>query len=118
MSKEFSVLIVDDEEPIRELLAECLRDKYRCVTARSAAEAASLLSTYHFNLLLTDLEMPGSSGFELCKQVKNLGGNTVVIVVSGMTHINYAIEAIKHGAFDYIAKPFTIDAVRQSIDRA
>jgi response regulator RpfG family c-di-GMP phosphodiesterase len=118
MSKDFSVLIVDDEEPIRELLAECLRDKYRCMTARNASEASALLSTHHFNLLLTDLEMPGGSGFELCKLVKNLGSNTVVVVVSGMTHINYAIEAIKHGAFDYLAKPFTIEGVRQAIDRA
>ncbi len=118
MSKEFSVLIVDDEEPMRNLLALCLNDKYRCVTAGNAAEASSMLSKSYFNMLLTDLEMPGASGFELCKQVKDSGQDTLIVVVSGMTHIRYAIEAIKHGAFDYIAKPFDMDTIRMVMDRA
>jgi response regulator RpfG family c-di-GMP phosphodiesterase len=116
--KENSILIVDDEEPIRNLLARYLSNQYTCLTAASAAEATALLSSGYFNLVMTDITMPGASGIELCQFVQRTCPETVVVVVSGMTDINYAIDAMRHGAFDYITKPFDLPQVQLAIERA
>lgn len=117
-NKDISILIIDDEEPIRRLLASYLSDSYRCVAAASANEATTLLTGSSFNLVLSDINMPGTSGTELCQYITKAYPDTVVIMVSGMTDINYAIEAMRQGAFDYITKPFDLGQVQVSIDRA
>ncbi len=117
-NKDASILIIDDEEPIRRLLVTYLSDSYRCVAAASANEATTLLSGSSFNLVLSDINMPGTSGTELCQYINKAYPDTVVIMVSGMTDINYAIEAMRQGAFDYITKPFDLGQVQISIDRA
>lgn len=117
-NKEVSILIIDDEEPIRRLLALYLSEDYNCVTASSADEASVLLSASSFNLVMTDITMPGSSGIELCQHIHHAYPDTVVIMVSGMTDINYAIEAMRHGAFDYVTKPFDLQQVLMAVDRA
>ncbi|MEN3333917.1 MAG: cyclic di-GMP phosphodiesterase [Blastocatellia bacterium] len=116
--KDISILIVDDEEPIRRLLAMYLSDDYTCVTAGSADEATMLLGSSCFNLVITDITMPGTSGIELCQYVHKAFPETVVVMVSGMTDIQYAIEAMRHGAFDYVTKPFDLTQVLISVDRA
>lgn len=115
---DISILIIDDEEPIRRLLATYLADRYRCVSADSADEATSLLSRGDFNLVLTDINMPGTSGTELCQYINRAYPDTVVIMVSGMTDISYAIDAMRQGAFDYLTKPFDLAQVQLSVDRA
>jgi len=117
-NKDVAILIIDDEEPIRRLLAAYLSDSYRCVAAGSAHEAMTLLSGSSFNLVLSDINMPGTSGTELCQYVNKAYPDTVVIMVSGMTDITFAIEAMRQGAFDYITKPFDLGQVQVSIDRA
>ncbi len=114
----FSILIVDDEEPIRKLLTAYLSDDYNCVTASSADEATSLLAGGTFNLVLSDITMPGTSGLELCQYINKACPETVVIMVSGMTDIEYAIEAMRHGAFDYVTKPFDLSQLMMAVDRA
>ena len=116
-NKEVSILIIDDEEPIRRLLALYLSDEYTCVTASSADEATALLEASSFNLVMTDITMPGTSGIELCQFIQQAYPETVVIMVSGMTDINYAIEAMRHGAFDYVIKPFDLSHVLMAVDR-
>ncbi len=116
-NKEISILIIDDEEPIRRLLALYLSDEYTCVTAGSADEATALLASSSFNLVMTDITMPGTSGIELCQYIQQAYPETVVIMVSGMTDINYAIEAMRHGAFDYVVKPFDLSHVLMAVDR-
>jgi len=116
--KDVSILIVDDEEPVRRLLATYLSNHYACVTAADAKEAAVLLDSSCFNLVMTDITMPGSSGIELCKYVQEAWPDTVVLMVSGITDIQYAVEAMRHGAFDYITKPFDLAQVLSAIDRA
>jgi response regulator RpfG family c-di-GMP phosphodiesterase len=116
--KDITILIVDDEEPIRRLLAMYLSNDYNCVTAASADEATVLLGSNSFNLVITDITMPGTSGIELCQYVQKALPETVVIVVSGMTDIHYAIEAMRHGAFDYVTKPFDLTQVLLAVDRA
>ena len=117
-NKEVSILIIDDEEPIRRLLALYLSDEYTCVTASGADEAIALLAGGAFNLVVTDITMPGTSGIELCENINQSHPDTVVIMVSGMTDINYAVEAMRHGAFDYIVKPFDLSHVLMAVERA
>ena len=113
-----SILIVDDDEAIRSLLTECLDESYWCVTAASAEEAFSLLATNTFNLVLSDITMRGKGGFGVCAHVQENFPLTVVVMISAMTHINYAVEAMRLGAFDYITKPFDLSQVAFAVDRA
>lgn len=117
-NKDVAILLIDDEEPIRRLLEAYLSDSYRCVAAGSAQEAMTLLSGSSFNLVLSDINMPGTSGTELCQYISKAYPDTVVIMVSGMTDITYAIEAMRQGAFDYITKPFDLGQVQVCIGRA
>lgn len=117
-NKKISILIIDDEEPIRRLLAMYLSEEYTCVTAASADQATALLSESSFNLVITDIAMPGTSGIELSQYIRQAYPDTVVIMVSGMSDINYAIEAMRHGAFDYLTKPFDLEQVLMAVDRA
>jgi cyclic di-GMP phosphodiesterase len=117
-TRDISILIVDDEEPIRRMLATYLAKAYACVTAASTDEATLLLDSSCFNLVLTDITMPGASGIELCQYVQKAHPDTVVIMVSGLTDIRYAIEAVRHGAFDYVTKPFDLPQVLMAVDRA
>jgi cyclic di-GMP phosphodiesterase len=116
-NKDVSILIIDDEEPIRRLLALYLSDEYTCVTAASADEGTAMLSASTFNLVMTDITMPGTSGIELCQFINQAYPETVVIMVSGMTDINYAVEAMRHGAFDYVVKPFDLSRVLMAVER-
>ncbi len=115
--KDACILIVDDEGPIRRLLALYLSDKYTCVTASSADEAIGLLAESYFNLVMTDITMPGTSGIELCQHIHQTYPDTAVIMVSGMTDINYAAEAMRQGAFDYVVKPFDLFQVLMAVER-
>lgn len=113
-----SILIVDDEESVRELLALELRTEYACTLAASAEEALKLLATNAFQLVLSDMTMPGISGLELCEFVRRSYPNTVVVMVSGMNDIQNAIEAMRQGAFDYVVKPFELLQVSLAVERA
>lgn len=117
-NSDISILLVDDEEPIRKLLAAYLSPTYSCVTAANADEATILLATTSFNLVLTDIRMPGTSGLELCQLIQSMCPETVVLMVSGQTEINYAIAAMQQGAFDYITKPFDLSMLLLSVERA
>lgn len=113
-----SILIVDDDEAIRSLLSACLDDSYWCATAASAEEAVTLLKPGSFNLVLSDIHMPGKSGLELCGYVQENCPRTVVVMISAMTDIDYAVEAMRQGAFDYITKPFDLSRVTLAVERA
>jgi cyclic di-GMP phosphodiesterase len=117
-NKNISILIIDDEEPIRSLLAMYLSEEYTCRTAASADEATEILASGPFNLVITDIAMPGTTGIELSQYIRQAYPDTVVIMVSGMSDINYAIEAMRHGAFDYLTKPFDLSQVLMAVDRA
>jgi response regulator RpfG family c-di-GMP phosphodiesterase len=116
--KEISILIVDDERMVRELVSMCFETQYSCTTAASAEEATELLESKAFNLVLTDIRMPGATGLDLCNLIKKMYPQTVVVLMSGMTDIQYAIGAMRHGAFDYIVKPFNVELVTLTVNRA
>ena len=118
MSRDISVLIVDDEEPIRRLLDMCLEPHFTCVLAATAEEASELLEAGSFHLVLTDIRMPGASGLELCQLIRRVSPETAVIMVSGMTDIQFAVKAMREGAFDYLTKPFDLEQVLMVVERS
>ncbi|HEV7928620.1 MAG TPA: diguanylate cyclase, partial [Nitrosospira sp.] len=112
------ILIADDEPLVRKVLHELLSEKYDCVEVTSAEAALALLQTESFNLVISDIHMPGISGLEMIPQVLELEPDIVIIMISGQQNIESAIKAIRSGAFDYITKPFSFDHVEAIVDRA
>ena len=112
------VLIIDDEEQIRQLLIDVLGDAYDCSDAGSAEEALAALSENTFDLVISDIDMGAMSGLELVPRVHSLSPDTVVVMVSGNQDIGFAIEALRVGAFDYISKPIDLRHVEASVERA
>ncbi len=112
-----TILIIDDVEQIRLLLAELL-SMHECTLAASADEAMALLETRTFDLVLSDINMPGTSGLELVPVILKRSPDTVVVMVSGEQTIETAIEAMRAGAFDYVTKPLDLRHVQAAVDRA
>ena len=112
------ILIVDDEPEITSILHDLLEDQYICETAGSAEEAIERLTGTSFDLVVSDITMPGKSGLELIPCVKSMSPNTVVVMVSGMQTVESAIDALRLGAFDYVMKPFDLRQVEAVVKRA
>jgi len=112
------VLIIDDEEQIRSLLIDILGDSYQCSEASSAEEALTLLTETTPDLVISDIDMGGMSGLDLVPMVHTLSPDTVVVMISGNQDIEFAIEALRVGAFDYISKPIDIRHVEAAVERA
>ncbi|HKY42210.1 MAG TPA: EAL domain-containing protein [Pyrinomonadaceae bacterium] len=113
-----TILIIDDEEQIRSLLIDLLGDTYQCSDAGSAEEALAALSQDTFDLVISDIDMGGMSGLELVPRVHSLAPDTVVVMISGNSDIEFAIKAMRVGAFDYISKPIDLRHVEASVERA
>lgn len=112
------ILVVDDDEVIRDTLCELLACEYTCQTADTAEQALAKLEAQPFDVVLTDISMPGLNGMELLNRVLKLYPHTPVIVVSGLTDEEQAQSLIELGAFDYLLKPFRLEVVEDSIRRA
>lgn len=114
-----SILIVDDEEPIRKLLAALLqRHGYECATAVDAREARQRLAEQEFAIALCDVNMPGESGMDLVRHILSEGSTTACIMVTGLDSPVLANAALDMGAFGYIIKPFETNEVVISISNA
>lgn len=112
------ILIVDDEVEITEILADLLSEEYECTRAGSAEEALSRLQQSEFQLVISDITMPGMSGLDMIPHVKELAPDTVVVMISGMQTVESAIGALRLGAFDYLMKPFDLRQVEAVVKRA
>lgn len=113
------ILVVDDEPAITIALAKKLRrDGHECLTASSGEEALSRVGAEKLDLIITDVRMPGMSGIELLKQVKLRDASISVIVMSAYTDINFAIEALRGRADDFLLKPFNLDDLSLSVARS
>jgi DNA-binding NtrC family response regulator len=117
-SSGISVLIVDHEESARATLAGYLGAKYKCVTAKSADEAMTQLAAASFSLAITDIAMVSTSGVPLCSLINTTYSDTVIVAVSKTNGAECAIEAMRQGAFEYLAKPFDFSQVRLSVEHA
>ena len=112
------ILIVDDELEITEILSDLLSAENECEAAGSAEEALDRLSKREFQLVISDITMPGMSGLEMLPLAKQISPNTVIVMISGMQTVESAIGALRLGAFDYLMKPFDLRQVEAVVKRA
>ena len=117
--REVHILVVDDESSIRELLQEYLSlEGYKVDCAKDGNDAFEYLRKYYYDLVLTDLEMPGMNGIELLKKANTQGLNHKFIILTGYGTVETAIMALKLGAVDYILKPFKLEELGLIIKKA
>ena len=112
------ILIVDDDDAIRDTLYELLSEEYVCQTAETAEKAWARLEADSYDVVLTDISMPGLSGLELLGHIRQKYADTPVIIISGIGDQEHARGLIKLGAFDFLLKPFTLEVVEKSVRRA
>ncbi|MCF8233372.1 MAG: sigma-54 dependent transcriptional regulator [Bacteroidales bacterium] len=110
MDKKISLLIVDDEESVRDSLYNWfIEDGYDVDCAKNAKEALSMLEARDFDIILADIKMPGMDGMEMHKRIKSLNKDSIVIIMTAFASVETAVQALKEGAYDYITKPFDPD---------
>jgi len=113
-----SILIVDDEKHSREGLREALADSYDVSLAANADEAFNLLDAQPFEVVLTDLRMPGKSGLKVIDRALALPNKPAVLMMTAYGNIETAVEAMKRGAVDFLTKPVNIERLEVLIQRA
>lgn len=119
MAYQTKILIVDDEIPVCKSISNALEGKgYAIDMALSGEEALNKEEENKYDIIIADLMMPGISGMELLKVVRNKRSDIMVIMVTGYPSIKSAVESIKLGAFDFIPKPFTPQELRSLVSRA
>lgn len=119
MEKKISILIVDDEESVRDSLNSWFaEDGYRVECAEDAKKALSILESHSFDIILTDLKMPGMDGLEMLRRIKTLNKESIVIVMTAFATVDTAVKALKDGAYDYVTKPFDPDDLSHLIRNA
>jgi len=118
MADQLKVLVVDDEEPIRDSCRQVLtKAGYECHTAVDGIEGLHFAHQVEPDLVLLDLMMPGMDGLSMLDQLLKTHPNVVCIVITGYATIESAVDAMKHGAFDFLPKPFTPDELRVIVTR-
>jgi DNA-binding NtrC family response regulator len=119
MDRQISILIVDDEESVRDSLYDWfIEDRYNVECAENAKEALSILELRPFDIILADIKMPGMDGMEMLKRIKTLRKESIVIIMTAFATIDTAVQALKDGAFDYVTKPFDPDDLSHLIRNA
>lgn len=111
MAKKYNLLIVDDEEPLRVLLESELAesDEFSVDIAVDGGEAINKIQAKVYDVLLLDIRMPRVSGIEVLKFVQEYSPTTQVIILTNYADVKTAIQTIKMGAYDFLAKPYDID---------
>jgi two-component system response regulator PilR (NtrC family) len=119
MSEVRYILVVDDEQDVRETLEKVLKSMdYVPFTAGGGKEALEIIRNNKIDVVLSDLYMPEMDGIELLKKVRSFDKNIVFMMITAHPTIETAVEAIKKGAYDYLTKPFHVEEVRLKINRA
>lgn len=119
MSQKISILVVDDEDSVRDSLYNWfIEDGYRVECAENARVALSLLEANDFDIILADIKMPGMDGLEMLKRIKMIRPEAIVIIMTAFATVDTAVQALKDGAFDYVTKPFDPDDLTHLIRNA
>ena len=119
MSTRGRILIVDDEDQMRNLLVKVLeKSGYQVAASAEGAQALAMLEREPADLVVTDVRMPGMGGMEALRAIKELNPDIVVIIMTAFGSIDQAVQAVKDGAYDYINKPFKIEEMLLTIDKA
>ncbi|MCF8086344.1 MAG: sigma-54 dependent transcriptional regulator [Desulfohalobiaceae bacterium] len=117
--QEWTILVVDDERITRKNLQRVLeKEGYRVVSTESGVEALKLVERQEFDLILADLKMKTVDGMRLLKESKSRYPETEVIMITAYATVDTAVEAMKEGAYQYVAKPFKLDEVRKIVREA
>ncbi|HML24928.1 MAG TPA: response regulator transcription factor [Aggregatilinea sp.] len=110
------ILVVDDEGAIRYSISKTLqRVGYQVQTASSGEEALEMMQQQEYDVVLTDIRMPGLSGVELLAKIKERAPDAVVILLTGYANLESAIESLRLGAHDYLTKPSSSQSIRDSV---
>jgi DNA-binding NtrC family response regulator len=119
MSRPRQILVVDDDRAMREMLSSLFKERGLWAEEAPSADAAlALAAEQDFDVVLSDVRMPGLSGVELVGQLRRLRPATPVVLMTAFGSIDSAVEAMRSGAFDYLTKPFEPDAVILAVERA
>lgn len=113
------ILVVDDEPLIREIIIRKLSEfGYIATPVENAFEALNKMREKSYPLVLSDIMMPGMDGIELLKRLRSLYPDTAVVMITAVSNVNIAIEALREGAYDYLIKPFNFEEVVLSVKNA
>ena len=120
--KNGRILVVDDEDDVREIIVAALtEDGHEVVATSNAEDGLKRLGEAHFEVAFVDLNLPGMSGFDLLDRYRRDGGETAIVVITGRATVGNAIESTRRGAYDYVTKPFDLDALKllakQAVER-
>ena len=120
MAKKYNLLVVDDEEPLRQLLEAELGDaeEFSVDVAADGGEAINRIQAQVYDVILLDIRMPRVSGIDVLKFVQEYSPTTQVIILTNYADIKTAIQTIKLGAYDFLAKPYDIEEIFNTIHRA
>jgi len=119
MARKISILIVDDEESVRDsLYSWFMEDGYSVECAEDAFAALSRLESESFDIILADIKMPGMDGLEMLRRIKMIKTGSIVIMMTAFATVDTAVQALKDGAFDYVTKPFDPDDLSHLIRNA
>ncbi len=116
---KINILVIDDEEDMREFVAMCLEDfGYGVTMAVDGADAIVKLNSKDFDLVVSDIEMPKMTGLDLLKLIKKDNGLISVIMLTGVKKVTTAIEVLKLGADDYLIKPIKVEELKLSVEKS
>lgn len=119
MNESTNILIIDDEESIRDSCTQVLkREGYKVKGTQNGGEGLKAFKKEFFHVVLLDLKLPDLDGMEILSRIKEENPETPIIIITGYASIESAVEAIKRGAFDYFAKPFSPEELRVIIKKA
>ena len=116
--KPKTVLVVDDDEGMRDTLTAILKREYRVLRVSSGEAALPILNREDVDLMLLDVRLPGISGFEVLRIVKENYGLLEVVMISAINEVETAVQAMKHGAYHYVTKDFDYDQLRSIVRNA
>jgi response regulator RpfG family c-di-GMP phosphodiesterase len=113
-----NILIVDDEIGPRESLRMILKPSYNVYAVESGYAAIQMIQQIQMDVVTLDLKMPGISGIDTLKEIRLIAPDVIAIIITGYGTLKSAIEAIRHGVFDYIPKPFNVPEILSIIDKS
>ena len=114
--QKLKILVVDDEEIIREVVSRSLAEVgYECSAATDAADALAVLSEVAADLILLDINLPDKSGMELLPELRERYQDTAIVMLTGVADIGIGIQAMKQGALDYVVKPFDLIDLKKRV---